>query len=108
MMRAAVSPTSYNLGLSIYGWYHYTTLCISIALKPKVTEQNPPQATAGWAEFCQSDEIEQATRVFTVQLNHYAKPWVWDDLFGHSVTYINSFLIAFNEWSIRWPISSRG
>jgi transposase len=27
--------------------------------------------------FANADEIEQATRVATVQLNHRAKPWVW-------------------------------
>jgi DDE superfamily endonuclease len=27
--------------------------------------------------FANADEIEQATRVATVQLNHRAKPWIW-------------------------------
>jgi hypothetical protein len=27
--------------------------------------------------FANADEIEQATRVATAQLNHRAKPWVW-------------------------------
>jgi transposase len=30
-----------------------------------------------WKTFADAEEIEQATRLATAQLNHRAKPWVW-------------------------------
>jgi hypothetical protein len=47
--------------------------------------------------FANADEIEQATRVATAQLNHRAKPWVWDDLPRLDGTCTASFLITFKE-----------
>jgi hypothetical protein len=53
--------------------------------------------------FANPDEIEQATRVATAQLNRRAKPWIWGRPRHQIIAIIvASFLIAFKEPSTRW------
>ena len=49
--------------------------------------------------FADADEIEQATRITTAQLNARAKPWVWVGLPRCLVASVASFVIVFNERS---------
>lgn len=55
-------------------------------------------ALAGQSE-ASPDEIEQATRVATAQLNHRAKPWVWGRPPKTRRHLHRLFLIAFKEQS---------
>jgi len=76
--------SSHNSAETVPGWLsiHVSSMCSFPRGQARLNLQEGwwrllhRDAFAGQS-FATADEIEQATRVATVQLNHRAKPWIW-------------------------------